>query len=60
MPKSSLTISTAEPTAARPSTAPTERSMPPIRITNVIPTAMMPISEIARTTLNRLSLLRKM
>ena len=57
-PQSFSTIRTAEPTAASPSTAPTERSMPPIRITNVIPTAMMPISDTARTTLARLSALR--
>lgn len=56
-PQSLSTISTAEPTAARPSTAPTDRSMPPIRITNVIPTAMMPISDTARTTFARLSAL---
>ena len=57
-PQSLSTISTAEPTAASPSTAPTDRSMPPISITNVIPTAMIPISDTARTTLARLSALR--
>ena len=55
MPSPESTISVAVPTAERPRIAPTERSMPPSRTTNVIPTAMMPISDTARTTLPRLS-----
>ena len=38
-----------------PSTAPTERSMPAVMMTNVMPTAMMPVSDTARTMLAMLS-----
>ena len=39
---------------------PTERSMPPVRITSVIPTATIPLLETWRSTLERLPGLRKM
>src|SRR5438093_7379102 len=38
---------------------PTERSIPAVRITKVIPTAMMPTNETCRRTLNALSDVRK-
>ena len=31
-------------TPVRPTTEPTERSMPPVRITKVMPIAMMPVT----------------
>ena len=39
---------------------PTDRSMPPVRMTSVMPTATMPLLETWRSTLDRLPGLRKM
>ena len=41
--------------ARRPSSAPTERSMPAVMMTKVMPSAMIPVSETARTMLAMLS-----
>src|SRR5262245_19801741 len=51
---------TEESVAAKASVEPTERSMPPARITNVIPTAIMPFSETWRRMSVRLPMSRKM
>ena len=51
----SLTSSVAVSTEQRPSTAPTERSMPAAMITKVMPSARMPVSEIERMMLAMLS-----
>ena len=53
-PDPSRIMNDAAPTAHKASTAPTERSMPPIRITSVMPMAMMPFSDAKRTILRRL------
>ena len=42
-------------TLDRLSSAPTERSMPAVMMTKVMPTAMMPVSDTARTMLAMLS-----
>ena len=42
-------------TLERLSSAPTERSMPAVMMTKVMPTAMMPVSDTARTMLAMLS-----
>ena len=44
---------------AAASTDPTDRSMPPVAITNVMPMAMMPVMLAWVSTLSRLSLVRK-
>ena len=44
---------------AAASTDPTDRSMPPVAITNVMPMAMMPVMLTCVSTLSRLSLVRK-
>ena len=47
-------------TAVMPRTEPTARSMPPVRITNVIPAARTMLIEACRTTLIRLFVVRKL
>jgi hypothetical protein len=49
----------ADPTAQSARTAPTERSIPPVMITRVMPIAMMPFSDAKRMTLSRFRLSRK-
>ncbi len=58
-PKSYCIIVTADATAQRASTAPTERSIPPVMMTSVIPIAMMPFSEAKRIMFSRFRLSRK-
>ena len=41
-------------------TDPTDRSIPPVRITNVIPMARSPFTEVCRSTFSRLRTFRKM
>ena len=60
VPSPARIINEAAPTAQSASTAPTDRSMPPIRMTSVMPMAMMPFSEAKRTMLSRLLGSRKM
>jgi hypothetical protein len=52
-------MNAAAPTAHKARTAPTERSIPPVKITSVTPMAMMPFSEAKRTMLSRLRGSRK-
>ena len=54
-PKPPLIIIVAVTTLDRPSSAPTERSMPAVMMTKVMPMAMMPVSDTARTMLAMLS-----
>ncbi len=44
--------------AANATIAPTERSMPPVTMTKVMPTAMMPMTEICLSMLVRLDMVR--
>ena len=53
VPRSWCIIRSALATAHSASTAPTERSMPPVRITSVIPMAMIPFSDAKRTMFSR-------
>ena len=46
-------------TPVRPTTEPTERSMPPVRITKVMPIATMPSTTDWSSRLSRLLVLRK-
>ena len=46
-------------TAPSAMTAPTERSMPPMRMTMVMPMAMMPLTDAKRTMLSRFAGCRK-
>ena len=46
-------------TPVRPTTEPTERSMPPVRITNVMPIETMPVTTDWSSRLSRLLVLRK-
>jgi hypothetical protein len=46
---------TAAASPAKATTEPTERPMPAVRITNVMPTAIRPVMEICRITLNKFS-----
>ena len=52
-------ISSAAPTPAKPATEPQDRSMPPVSMMNVMPTAMMPTMDTWRRTLKMLDELRK-
>src|SRR5512142_364057 len=52
-------IAQAAPIAAQPMIEPTERSMPPVRITNSCPSATMATSATWRVTCERLTALRK-
>ena len=45
--------------AERAAIPPTDRSMPPVRITNVCPMAMMPMAVTCQRTLRRLPAVRK-
>ncbi len=56
----SMVRSMAHSTEPRARIEPTERSMPPVRITSVMPTATIPLLETWRRTLERLPGLRKM
>src|ERR1700677_4456413 len=58
-PQPTLTIIVAVNTLDRLSNAPTERSMPAVMMTKVMPTEMMPVSEMARMMLAILSSARK-
>ena len=58
-PQPKLTIRVATRTLDKPSKAPTERSMPAVMITKVMPSAIIPVSEMARTMLAMLSGARK-
>ena len=44
----------------RASTEPTDRSMPAVRMTSVMPTAMMALTEVWRSMLSRLSAVKKL
>ena len=46
-------------TPASATIEPTDRSMPPVRITNVIPTATIPMNALCSTTLTRLETVAK-
>ena len=48
------TSASAQRTPDKPTTDPTERSMPPVRITRLIPAARMAVNAFCRTTLARL------
>jgi hypothetical protein len=52
--------SMAHKTEPRAMIEPTERSMPPVRITRVMPTATIPLLETWRSTSDKLPVLRKM
>ena len=54
-PQPAVVMIVAVSTLERLSSAPTERSMPAVMMTKVMPTAMMPVSETARTMLAMLS-----
>ena len=54
------TISTAPSTLTTPATEPTERSMPPVSMTNVMPTEIMPVTATCRRIVNRVLALRNL
>ncbi|SVK47253.1 Uncharacterised protein [Acinetobacter baumannii] len=57
------TAASINPAATEPASAitgPTERSMPPVRMAQVMPTAMMALIDTCRATLVRLLTLRKL
>ena len=58
-PQPAVVMMVAVSTLDRLSSAPTERSIPAVMMTNVMPTAMIPVSETARTILAILSGARK-
>ena len=59
VPEPWFIIRSAAATAHNAITAPTERSIPPVRMTSVMPTAMIPFSDAKRTMLSRLREVRK-